>query len=442
MFILFCSTFLFVLFSDPFVFKRIMAFKHVLKLSSINAFIDDNKIIKRGENALESSHVKKMEFDSDLQIIRGEVFASMKDKSYKVSIVLEQNGDIREATCICPRGIKCHHIAALALFGHYRISVTDKACAWNAPPKPKDGPVKCAEELYPPKPYTALEGGVPEASINRLKERLRSFGNTVGFTWLLNEESINPLENRFAIIEEIISSKDFLEATDKVSVFRQKCAVDDHSIKDIAATTTGQVSNEKWFLVRKFRLTASNFGAIIAACQRNRFPVSLFKTLLGEYNLDGIKAIQWGRTHEKDALDHLKSNYNLNIRPTGVWLSNSGLLGASPDGLIDEEEAIVEVKCPYSLRNNQLSEKLKNLNKYIIFYDDEGNLMLNTNHHNYYHQIQGALHILKKEKCYLCIYTLKETIVTVIEFDDSWKENLSVLENFYIKQYLPKLLEN
>ncbi|CAG9763801.1 unnamed protein product [Ceutorhynchus assimilis] len=389
-----------------------MAFKHVLKLSSINAFIDDNKIIKRGENALESSHVKKMEFDSDLQIIRGEVFA--------------------KATCICPRGIKCHHIAALALFGHYHISVTDKACAWNAPPKPKDGPVKCAEELYPPKPYTALEGGVPEASINRLKERLRSFGNTVGFTWLLNEESINPLENRFAIIEEIISSKDFLEATDKVSVFRQKCAVDDHSIKDIAATTTGQVSNEKWFLVRKFRLTASNFGAIIAACQRNRFPVSLFKTLL---------AIQWGRTHEKDALDHLKSNYNLNIRPTGVWLSNSGLLGASPDGLIDEEEAIVEVKCPYSLRNDQLSEKLKNLNKYIIFYDDEGNLMLNTNH-NYYHQIQGALHILKKEKCYLCIYTLKETIVTIIEFDDSWKENLSVLENFYIKQYLPKLLEN
>lgn len=195
---------------------------------------------------------------------------------------MEKNGDIKEATCICPRGIKCHHIAALALFGHYNISVTDKACAWNAPPKPKDGPVKSAEELYPPKPYTALEGGVPEASINRLKERLRSFGNTVGFTWLLNEESINPLENTFPAIEDIISSKEFLEATDKVSVFKEKCAVDDQSIEDIAVTTAGQVSNEKWYLVRKFRLTASNFGAIIAACRRNRFPVSLFKTLLGE----------------------------------------------------------------------------------------------------------------------------------------------------------------
>ncbi|XP_057665463.1 uncharacterized protein LOC130899491 [Diorhabda carinulata] len=125
-----------------------------------------------------------MDFDSDLQVIRGEVYATMKDKSYKVSIVLEKNGDIKEATCTCPRGIKYHHIAPLTLFGHYNISVTDKACAWKALPKPKVGPVKSAEEIYPPKPYTPLEGGVPEASSNRLKEGLHSFGNTVGFTWL------------------------------------------------------------------------------------------------------------------------------------------------------------------------------------------------------------------------------------------------------------------
>ncbi|XP_057663390.1 uncharacterized protein LOC130898253 [Diorhabda carinulata] len=172
-----------------------------------------------------------MDLDSYLQVIRGEVFASMKDKSYKVSIVLEKNGDIKEATCTCPKGIKRQHIAALALFGHYNISVTDKACARKALAKPKVGPVKSAEELYTPKPYTPLEGGVPEASINRLKEGLHNFGNTVGFIWLLNEESINFLENGFPVIEEIISCKDFLEATFKLTVFIEKC--------------TSQVSNEK-----------------------------------------------------------------------------------------------------------------------------------------------------------------------------------------------------
>ncbi|XP_056636166.1 uncharacterized protein LOC130444866 isoform X2 [Diorhabda sublineata] len=121
-----------------------------------------------------------------------------------------------------------------------------------------------------------------------------------------------------------------------------------------------------------------------------------YKVSIGEYNLDGIKTIQWGRTHEKDALDHLMQIYNLNVQLTGVWLTNSGLLGASPDGIIDEEEAIVEVKCPYSFRNYKLSKKLRNFNKYIVFYDDEGNLTINTSQ-NYYHQIQGALHILKKK---------------------------------------------
>ncbi|CAH1981428.1 unnamed protein product [Acanthoscelides obtectus] len=64
-----------------------MASKHFLKLCSINGFLDnDNRIIKKGENALESNHVKKMQFDSNLMIIRGEILASMKNKSYNVVI--------------------------------------------------------------------------------------------------------------------------------------------------------------------------------------------------------------------------------------------------------------------------------------------------------------------------------------------------------------------
>lgn len=155
--------------------------------------------------------------------------------------------------------------------------MTDKE--WNAPPKPKFGQVNSTEELYPPNPYSAIDGGVPEESIKRLKEKLSSFGNTVGFTWLLIEESIHPVNYKFPVIEEIISSKDFLEATDKVSLFKQKCAIGDQSIKDIAAATIGQTLNEKWYLARKCRMTASNFGPVIAACKKNRFPVSPFQTL-------------------------------------------------------------------------------------------------------------------------------------------------------------------
>ena len=47
------------------------------------------------------------------------------------------------------------------------------------------------------------------------------------------------------------------------------------------------------------RLTASNFGAIVKAVKRNRFADSLFSSLIGEQNLDGVRSIQYGRDKEK-----------------------------------------------------------------------------------------------------------------------------------------------
>lgn len=66
-----------------------MAAKHVLKFSSINEFFaNDNKMIKRGENAVESNHVLQMQFDAELMILKGKVQASMKDKTYNVNVSL------------------------------------------------------------------------------------------------------------------------------------------------------------------------------------------------------------------------------------------------------------------------------------------------------------------------------------------------------------------
>jgi len=39
------------------------------------------------------------------------------------------------------------------------------------------------------------------------------------------------------------------------------------------------------------------------------------------------------------------------VNSTGLWLHSSGILGASPDGFIHDQNAVLEVKCPYSARN-------------------------------------------------------------------------------------------
>jgi len=40
---------------------------------------------------------------------------------------------------------------------------------------------------------------------------------------------------------------------------------------------------------------------------------------------------------------------------TGVWLEELGLLGASPEGLV-EDNSVLEAKCPYTQRHLTIEE--------------------------------------------------------------------------------------
>jgi len=50
---------------------------------------------------------------------------------------------------------------------------------------------------------------------------------------------------------------------------------------------------------RLYRITASNFGPVLNAINRYKYNPSLFKKLIGTYELDGIKSIQWSKENEK-----------------------------------------------------------------------------------------------------------------------------------------------
>lgn len=76
------------------------------------------------------------------------------------------------------------------------------------------------------------------------------------------------------------------------------CKLSSENIKDISSKTIGQAENIKWYLYRNLRLTSSNFHKIIQASKINHYPNSLFKTLLGKYMVEGVKSIEWGKTHE------------------------------------------------------------------------------------------------------------------------------------------------
>lgn len=154
--------------------------------------------------------------------------------------------------------------------------------------------------------------------------------------------------------------------------------------------------------------------------------------------MSGIKAIQWGITHENEGLKALSHIINKKIDLCGFFLSASGVLGATPDGIIDED-FIAEIKCPYKFRNVLLTEALQEDRSYIFYYNDEGQLSLNKSH-PYYHQVQGQIYLSERKGCYLCVWTPKQAISCLIYKDRKWSSNLESMEKFYFDKYVSFLL--
>ena len=75
--------------------------------------------------------------------------------------------------------------------------------------------------------------------------------------------------------------------------------------------------------------------------------------LVTHNDLSKVKAINWGVTNENEGLKVFTEV--LPIQESGLWLTLCGTLGASPDGLVGDN-AIVEVKCPYTHRNAEIVE--------------------------------------------------------------------------------------
>lgn len=73
---------------------------------------------------------------------------------------------------------------------------------------------------------------------------------------------------------------------------------------------------------------------MIKAYKRNRFPPSLYKSLLEGYDLDHARAVQWGTNNEGSALAKFIEEVGLEVIKTGLWLDPCSFLGGSPDGLV------------------------------------------------------------------------------------------------------------
>nr|CAI5849804.1 unnamed protein product [Callosobruchus analis] len=155
----------------------------------------------------------------------------MKDREYNVEVEFNSEWVIKSATCNCPRGqLRCHHIATLILFARDNISVTDKECMWSKPKQLRDPDVKKLSDLYPPKDHRSTARDLTDEEIEQFKHKLSVFDGSVGFSWLLSEESNqegNSESPSIVDIEGLIFHEDYVTSANKLRYFEDHLKVDD-----------------------------------------------------------------------------------------------------------------------------------------------------------------------------------------------------------------------
>ncbi len=196
--------------------------------------------------------------------------------------------------------------------------------------------------------------------------------------------------------------------------------------------TREQRKSRFWHAERKFRITASNFGTVCKATEKR--DISALCSSLFDPPPFRTEAVVHGNKYESKALCEFSKKHEKIVVPSGLFVDPSlPFLGATPDGKISREKNIVEVKCPFSAREEKVQP-----GKLFPFLEKDGDKICIKKTHSYYYQIQGQLGISKMNSCYFIVYTFHDLYVEKVDFNPVfYAEMVAKLQDFYEKQYRP-----
>ncbi|XP_062849917.1 uncharacterized protein LOC134312144 [Trichomycterus rosablanca] len=330
-------------------------------------------------------------------------------------------------------------MAALLIWVEKNVSRTDVECSWKRAKTSKTDEIaaKRVSEMTPSTTRAGIKRPVTQEDKEWALASLSKLGRFTGMGWILSPEPPQTLPIK--TFDGLVTSPGYAQAEDKALYVLSSLAVTDDEKQQIEAATVGQAKNPLWSAFRKKRITASNFGVVLAAVKRKSYPPSLFKTLLGHYNVqDGSKACDWGILHEPRAKQQYTERTGVDIQERGLFLSDSGLLGGSPDGTVSGD-CIIEVKCPWSARTKTILQAAESKDFFLELEEVTGSLTLKPTHH-YWHQIQGNLHLTRANCCHLLVWTPLDLVILPVLIDPTWVVNIDTLETFYKNCFLPHIL--
>ena len=251
------------------------------------------------------------------------------------------------------------------------------------------------------------------------------------------------------------SSHNIPDATDlkeTIAAFKRSLEVSPERVREIERDTREQRISPLWFSVRRYRITASMFGAVLSR-RLDTPPDSLVLRFIQPKSFS-TTATRYGIDSEQDAVKayttymHCHSHPELVVSPSGFLIDTAhSFLGASPDGAVYDPSNVqqpfgfLEVKCPYSVRELSPIEACAAAGFFSEVDTTTGVLKLKEKH-QYYAQVQGQMGVGQRPWCDFVIYTMKGLSVQCIPFNSSfWTDKLlPKLVSFYDNCIAPEIV--
>ncbi|KAK6178338.1 hypothetical protein SNE40_013137 [Patella caerulea] len=187
--------------------------------------------------------------------------------------------------------------------------------------------------------------------------------------------------------------------------------------------------------MRCIRLNSSDFGRICKLT--NRTDKNSYAASLTVPHKVITASLTHGRKYEKIAVESFIKETSLAVKACGnvIW-NECPFLASSPDRLV-EEDATLEVKCPFKSKDMVITTTTV---PYLSF-DESGNFYLNESH-QYYYQVQGQLLCTGRNKSYFCIFTHKDVkIINIYRNNKFITDMIGHLSKFYYEHFQHAVLK-
>jgi len=185
-----------------------------------------------------------------------------------------------------------------------------------------------------------------------------------------------------------------------------------------------QQLSEEWFNARKGKITGSRVGAILGLSpfsSKDGVMRAMVRDHFGlENEFKSNPATEYGQRNEEGAIFDFELKTGLSVQQCGFFPYGERY-GASPDGLIDED-AILEVKCPFGLRDKEQPE-----------------FKTSEEQPHYKAQMMFEMLCTGRSKAYFYQWAPAGDYLEVVQFDPLWiEQSMPALDAFY-EEYLKEL---